>query len=204
MKLNKILFVLMFPFLAEFAVSCCSCIDTVTGRYTNKAISIDNIDNSGTKPLVTAASAISKKAYGIRVKLDREKTACVTPSPSLFVSSAYAFSCDCPPALELSAKDSITKIQIFTINEFDANHAANSDISTYFKIFEQGFYSNNTISEFLIGNNRKLNNNSELISTPDFLLMTPPSINKTHSFKIVITLSDGRSFEEITNSVDLI
>jgi hypothetical protein len=43
MKLNKILIILFFPLMAEVVVSCCDCLKTITGRYTNKNILVNNI-----------------------------------------------------------------------------------------------------------------------------------------------------------------
>lgn len=202
MRINKILFVLLFPLIAEVVISCCDCIDPLIGHYTNKTIVVKNIDNSGSEPMTTTANSVPKEAFGIRTQLNREKTACLSPSKSLFVQTAYATSCDCPPPNQLLARDSVTTIQIFTLNDFDTNHPANSDVSDYFKVFKGSSFS--TIADFIKKYNTILYSDSELELTFDVLLMTPPSLNKSHYFKIKITLSDGRTLEGITTSIDLI
>jgi hypothetical protein len=202
MKINKILFLLLFPLIAEVVVSCCDCIDPLIGHYTNKTIVVNNIDNSGSEPMTATANSVPKEAFGIRTKLNREKTACLSPSKSFFIQAAYATSCDCPPPNQLLAKDSVTAIQIFTLNDFDTNHPANSDVSDYFKIFKGSSFS--TITDFIKKYNTILYSESELELSFDALLMTPPSLNQSHYFKIKITLSDGRTLEGITTSIDLI
>lgn len=204
MKLNKIFIILLFPFITEIAVSCCDCPDTIFGRYTNKEILVTNIDNSGSKIMTTTANAVYKEAFGIRITLNRERTACLIPRHSIFIQTAYATKCVCPPEIELLAKDSVTTIQIFTVNDFNADHSENSDISDYFKVFNQQSFSFSTISDFLRENNTTLDHESMLEATFDLLLMTPPNLNKNHSFKIVMTLSDGRVLQEITTPIDLI
>lgn len=202
MKINKILFLLLFPFIAEVAVSCCDCIDPLIGHYTNKTILVNNIDNSGSEPITATANSVPKEAFGIRTKLNREKIACLSPSKSFLIQTAYATSCGCPPPNQLLAKDSVTTIQIFTLNDFDTNHPANSDISDYFKIFKGTSF--NTITDFINMYNTILYSENELQLSFDALLMTPPSLNQSHNFKIKITLSDGRTLEGITTLIDLI
>jgi hypothetical protein len=203
MKLNKIFIIILFPLIAEVAVSCCDCLTTTSGRYTHKNILVHNIDNSGSEIKATTANSVYKEAFGIRIKLNREKTACFIPRHSIFIQTAYATSCDCPPEIEFLAKDSVTTIKIFTLNDFDAKHSANSDISDYFKVFDQQHFSFSTISGFLKKDNTTLFNERELEATLNLLLMTPPSLNKNHSFKIVINLSDGRILQGITTPIDL-
>lgn len=202
MRINKILFVLLFPLIAEVVISCCSCIDPLIGHYTNKAMIVKNVDNSGPEPLTTMANSVPKEAFGIRVQLTRERTACLSPSQSFFVQSAYATSCECPPPNQLLARDSVTTIQIFTLNDFDTNHPTNSDVSDYFKVFKGTAFS--TIADFVKKKNTVLYSDNELALDFDVLLMTPPSLNQSHNFKIKITLSDGRILEGVTPSIDLI
>jgi len=202
MRINKILVLILFPLIAEVVVSCCDCIDPFIGHYTNKTVEVKNIDNSGSEPITTTANSVPKEAFGIRTKLNREKTACLSPSNSIFIQTAYATSCDCPPPNQLLARDSVTAIQIFTLNDFDTNYPANSDVSEFFKVFKGSSFS--TISDFRKNYNTILYSESELDLTFDALLMTPPSLNQSHYFKIKITLSDGRVLEGITTSIDLI
>jgi hypothetical protein len=152
--------------------------------------------------MTTTANSVPKEAFGIRTQLNREKTACLSPSKSLFIQTTNATSCYCPPQNQLLARDSVIAIQIFTLNDFDTHHPANSDVSEYFKVFKRSSFS--SITDFLKKYNTILDRESELELTFDILLMTPPSLNQNHSFKIKVTLSDGRTLEGITTSIDLI
>lgn len=202
MKINKILIVLLFPLITEVVISCCNCLVPLIRYYTNKTVKIQNIDNSGSEPMITTANTVHKEAFGIRAQLNREKTACLSPFKSLFIQTAYANGCRCPPSNQFLARDSITAIQVFTLNDFDIMHASNSDISDYFKIFQS--FSLSTITDYIKKYDKVLYTDNELELKFDLLLMTPPTINKNHKFKIKITLSDGRILEGESTPIELI
>lgn len=197
---------------AQIVVACCDCLDTVLKNYSNLSITVDNLDNGGEKPVVTNSTTVPKNAYGIKVNFHREIVAFNKKALPTFFQSAYAFSCECPPPLEILAKDSIVTFKIFSVYDFDSNHSSNSDISEFFKIFNYDSYS--TINVYL---NSKINyghyysnsawtlyDESELKFEMTLLLMTPPKINTTNKFRIQITLSDGRVFEQETTDIDFI
>lgn len=202
MKTSRIVFILLFPLIAEVVVSCCECTEPFIGNYTNQTILVNNLDNSGSEPMLATTNSVPKAAFGIRINLSREKTACSNPPRSFFIQSAYARKCDCPPPHQLLAKDSVSAIQIFTLNDFDSNHPANSEVSEYFKIFKGTSFI--TIEEYVAKRRTTLYSDSELEESFDALLMTTPSFNESHQFKILISLSDGRTLEGITSSIDLI
>ena len=202
MKLTKIIIVLIVPIMAEVGISCCHCSDPLIGHYTNKTFSVTNLDNRGSEVMVATAASVPKEAYGIRMQLGREKTVSIIPPKSFFIQTAYATSCRCPPPIQLEARDSMTDIHVVTLNDFGANHPAGSDVSDLFKVFKR--YSFSTIPDFIRRYNTILVSDDELELTLDVLLMTPPDLNTSHSFKIIITLSDGRILQETTTPIDLI
>jgi hypothetical protein len=198
---KKITFLLLFPFIAHFIISCCDCVEPLIYHFTHKTITINNLDNAGSEPAVSTATSIIKAAYGIRIQVDREKTACTGPARSLFIESAYATKCNCPPEMRLMPKDSITAIKVFTLNDFDSNHLANAEISDYFRVYTP--HSFLAITTYLQASKNVLYNESDLGIKIDLLLMTTPAMNTQHKFKVQITLSDGRIFEPET-SIELI
>lgn len=189
--------------MAEVVISCCNCIEPVIQHYTNKTITLSNLDNSAKEPVLAVSDTVVKKAYGIRLQLIREKMACLEKRRSLFISSAYAFTkCSCPPAQEYRPKDSIVSIKIYTLQSFDNDHAAGSDLSAYFKVYKS--YAFSTLEQFVKTSPTVLFDDKQLEQTIDFLLMTAPAINIEHHFKVQLTLSDGRTLEGETSPVKLI
>lgn len=200
-KIKKIIFLLFFPFIAHVVISCCDCVEPLIYQFTHKTITINNLDNAGSEPVVSTATSVIKTAYGIRIQVNREKTACTEPVRSLFIQSAYATKCGCPPEKQLMPKDSITAIKVVTLNDFDNSHLANTEISDYFKVYTP--YSFVTIGKYLQDSKNVLYDESELGIKIDLLLMIVPTMNTQHKFKVQITLSDGRIFEPET-SIELI
>jgi hypothetical protein len=214
MRLKKVIAVLFIPTAIQIAIACCDCIVPALKNYSNKSMTVDNLDNSGEKPTVTSSSSVSKKAYGIQVNFHREIVAYDQNPLPIFFQTAYALTCDCPPPLEILARDSIVTLRIFSVYDFDSNHPVNSDISEYFKIFENNSFI--TINEYVkfrkeytyrYGNSKSgwtLYDESELESQITLLLMTAPKININNKFKVQIILSDGRMFEQETTEIDFI
>ena len=201
--MKKVVFLLLFPLLAEVVVSCCNCVEPVIQRYTNKTISVTNLNNSGAAPESTNADTVVKRAFGIRVLLERERLACLEKKmPSLFMQSAYAFSCGCEPALQYLPKDSIESISIYTLNEFDNSHAAGADVSDYFKVY--GDYHFRTIENYVKNTSPTLFNDQDLKPQIDFLLMTAPAVSGEHRFRVQIKLSDGRILQSESSPIKLV
>lgn len=200
--MKKVIFLLLFPLVAEVVVSCCNCVEPVIQRYTNKTISTSNLNNSGAAPEPTNADTVAKRAFGIRVLLEREKLACLQKKPSLFIQSAYAFKCACEPALQYLPKDSIESIHIYTVNGFDNSHAAGADVSDYFKVYSDFHF--RSIDNYVKNTSPTLFNDQELKPRIDFLLMTPPAITGEHRFRIQIRLSDGRILQSESSTIKLV
>jgi len=202
MKKRKIIFILLFPLVAEVVISCCDCLKPVIHNYSNKTISLNNIDNSGSEPIISSAETILKTAYGIRVQISREKIVFASRSGSVFIQSACAQDCFCPPEIQFLPQDSVISIRIFAVNDFDLNHLANADISDNFKVYKP--HSFTSIKDYLKNSNLVLYDDSSLDIIFDLLLMTAPASSDKQKFKVQITLSDGRVLEKETSEIKLI
>lgn len=203
MKRNKIIIILLLPFLIEIVAACCDCVGTANFNYSNCSLSIENIDNSGPEPVITQDINIAKDIYGIQIIINRNENICkVNRYQPIFFQSAYAYSgCQCPPEEEYVALDSIVSIAIKTANDFDAEHLENTDISEYFYVY-QGFEFS-TIEEFITNSRTTLYNFENPDNTFNLLMITPPSIGAEHQFMVTVELSDGRTFEAQTEILNL-
>lgn len=202
MKIYKIVVVLLLPLLADIVVACCDCLDSMSFNYKNCNLTLKNLDNTGRNPSETISNTIKKTAYGIRLRLEAKEDVCEKSRNYLFLPSAYALSCDCPPELEYLPLDSILALKIITVNDFDTTHAANADVSDYFRIYESYYFS--TLTEYLNKDAPIYYNEQERAIQLDFLLMNSPTTGTEHQFKIEIDLSDGRKLVQHTPSVTLI
>lgn len=212
MKIKKTVLVLLLPIFAQVLVSCwCNCNEPKYGTYTNKGFyEVKNLENAEFLNTTTMES-IPKTAFGLRIEMQRDIVSQRQSPKTEILPSAYAMSpCECPYN-KLTAKDSVTTVNIFTVNDFDDKHLAGSDVSDYFRYVNRN--SSNgvikkyaTLTEFVKEEptaifNADFYKNTKII---DFLMMETPKLGTKHNFRIKIAFSDGRVVEATSLPINLI
>jgi hypothetical protein len=201
-KYKVLLILLALPLLDVF-YACCNCNDNVEEKfYINSGFSLKNIDNSGEEPLESASENINKQAYGIRLHVNRQSLSFIKTEKyqPLFSQGAYAFSCDCLPDVTYDHTEKVESIKIITLNDFNADKLANSDITEYFKTHK--LYKD--VSELIKSLNYDFEYKLKGTEYFDLLLMVPPAeANVQHQFKVVITFENKQPIELLT-TVNLI
>ena len=211
-----VLFFLLVPIASALFYSCrCPNIERQYRVFSHKTLSLRNLDNSGREAVESDALQLNKNAFGIRLVLEREVISTSTTPPSrgkqansVFIQSAYAFSWNCLPPFTYSANDKIESMKIFSINDFDNQRPANSDITDLFRVTRSFF----TIENFVANHIRyeyPADSESDFDRwirelRIDLLLMTPPTANNKHQFEIQVALSDGRVLKQQTTEIELI
>lgn len=199
MKRKYIVFLIIFglPLLDVF-YACCNCSDdTIEKYYVNSGLSLINLDNSGKQPLEVNSGNINKNAYGIRLKVNREALSfnLKTQNQFLFTSSAYAFSCDCPPTVTYDPKYKVEYIKIVTLQNFSNEKPANSDVTEYFKTPKLYLDVNEIVGKLNDDFWDKLKEQESI----DLLLMVPPSqVATEHQFKMIISFENKPNVELVT------
>ena len=202
-----ILFFLLVP-IANLLFYSCRCDAEQFINYSHQALFLKNLDNSGEKAVESESLQFNKNAYGIRLHLQiEEKTAiaCATQINSFFVQSANATTVEpCPYVYQ--AIDSVVSIQVFTINDFDNPHTANSEITEYFKVAQTYLSVENYVTNLTHTQVHRDNGWFAYygIIEIDLMLMTTPTANNSHQFKVRVELSDGRVFDEQTTEIELL
>ena len=210
-----VLFFLLVPIASALFYSCrCPDIEIQYRYFSHKTLFLRNLDNSGARPVESESLQLNKNAFGIRLVLEREVVYSTTTPPlnrrkqanSILIQSAYALSFWCP-AFFYSAKDKVESIKIFTMNDFDNQRLANSDITDLFRVAR----SFSTIENFVANIQYSFDSESESIFerwirelSVDLLLMTPPTASNKHQFEIQVALSDGRVLKSQTTEIELI
>lgn len=205
-RISRIVLILSVPLIVKLLISCCDCIDTTFYDYSNCGLVINNLDNSGASPVITLETAIPKNAYGIRISINRSIGTCeVKRNNSLFIQSAYAIHCECPPLFQYNPFDSIASVTIRTINDFDSAHSGGSDVSKLFYVFKRNEFIK--LSEYVKNLSSILYDEKNPVFDPvfefDLLLMSPPAIGNQHEFEVTIELSDSRIFNAQTGIIEL-
>lgn len=204
MIVKKALLLLFLPVMVNMIVACCNCLDSVVLLYTYKEFSVSNLDNSGAQPREITTGAVPKAAYGLRMQIAAEEVVRLDNPVSLFGQAAYAryTKCRCGGDTYYHPRDTITSINVITLNNFNSSHPAGADVSAYFKILES--YSLSTISEYLKKAQDNLFNDGlydkKLL---DLLLMTAPDAAGAYKFRVQVVVSDGRILEQDTPTIDL-
>ena len=178
-------------------------------QNTYKSLLLKNLDNNGVQATETESLILNKNAFGIRLYLSREENVIANGKQinSFFIQSAYAISRMCPPEYIYSPIDSIISIRVFTLNNFDDQHPENSDITDYFKVAQSYSAVKEHIAKMRFTYKHGYGYNSKPFEKElkiDLMLMTAPTTNNPYQFKIQVTLSDRRIFEQKTTEIQLI
>jgi hypothetical protein len=201
-RINKILIILILPLMVEIVISCCDCPETTILNYTNCSLFVTNLDNSGESPIISQSDSISKNAYGIKLSIIRNENTCeLKKRNSIFIQSAYAYDCFCPPEIEYMPLDSIVSISITTTHDFDSEHLEYSDVSEYFYVFEYNEFT--SIADYISSIETSIPDYFESTYEFDLLLMTPPTLGTEHQFEVNVELSDGRILSTQTEKIVL-
>lgn len=132
----KILLLLLALPLLDVMYACCNCNVLLEEKFfVNSGFSIKNIDNSGVEPILSDAQSINKNAFGLRFNVNRQIISSIKNETyqTLFSQGAYAFSCDCGPDVTYDPVDKVESIKIITLNNFNSEKPANSDVTEYFR-----------------------------------------------------------------------
>jgi hypothetical protein len=192
MRAFKILIILLVTFIASIASECCNCPEIRYYEYSFTLFAINNVDNSGENPVDVVDQPVNRNAYGIQLRFACQEKEIVSCLPAVsFIQSAQAVCCFCDDH-HYTAKDSVVALKIFTGNDFDDSHPANTDISACFSVYSYDKYV--PVNSYPFDSIHPCGYNDNIWIT--CLLMTPPIAPGEYSFRVEVLLSDGREFIE--------
>ncbi len=195
---QKLVIIYGVIFCSRLFSSCCNCEAPRELRYTDNAIIINNIDNSGREPILVRTEDLIKTAYGIQLQILSIE---VARQNSWGFATANAYSCGCRPSIIYNPRDSITAINIISLMPFDAL-AAGSDVTNHF--MANNYSGFNTVSNYVIGSTPEINYSLDHARTTNLMLMQPPVSSGAYQFEVRVYLSDGRVLSQRTNPINLI
>ena len=133
---QKVILLLIFPFALEMLIGCCPCHPSIESDYSNCSLEVLPLDNAGDLPAVVSSDSIKKEAFGLQLVLSRMEMECAYATQYLFINSASAITCDCPPTVIYEPLELIESCQIITLSNFN-DYPAGSDIGHLF--YHYGF-----------------------------------------------------------------
>ncbi|WP_421939695.1 DUF5034 domain-containing protein [Pedobacter sp.] len=198
--IKKIIFLLGIAMMSQLMVACidCNCPKPQNIYFTNNGLALKNMDRSLPSPMLSSAGTIAAANYGIHIQvLNEQLTAQNRRVKWSLMQAAYACSCE---GNYFISKESISAIQIFSNNDFDSSHPKGTDLSLYFKV--NHFSGMISVTEY-IKTLKDLNYSNDPSIFTYIFLQNAPGSNKKHKFRIVFSLSDGRSLLAETTEVEL-
>jgi hypothetical protein len=189
--IKKSLIIVVFINSISIIQSCC----TEEYRYEWTGFEIAVIDNSGEFPELTNNKQVDKNAFGFRITfLDTVYLA----QAFKLINACYATSC----AEEYTRIHNLSSVKIKTIFDYSQKYAMNSDVSELFRARETG---NNRTKYISIGQMiSKLNESSRdyrVLNDFDLYLIDTASFSREQQFEIVLSLSDGTSLQNRSDTL---
>lgn len=190
---------MVVAFAGRLFFSCCDC-GSGDGE-SNRPASVDEmsvlmLNNSGKDPIEVESGTIPKAAFGIKMILHVAQFANFTNNRSgSFFTAAYACSCDNPYRLD----DEIMSIKITTINDFNSEYAAESEVSELFKVLRNEHYF--TLDEYITKPLLGYDQYPAQFESYLYLLVAPES--GVHQFRIDLEFESGLALSALTNEVTL-
>ncbi|MFK7758267.1 MAG: DUF5034 domain-containing protein [Flavobacteriales bacterium] len=200
---NRIILLLLLPFLAEVFISCCDCEDPVEITYSHCALATRLLDLSSGEPVVEEAPEfIVANSFGIEVTLERSEEVCLWNSNkfSLF-TEASALTCDCQD-FDTTPRETVTDLRVITLTDFNEDFTFGDDVSPLF--LERKF--NGTTLGLITATDEIIYDYSFTQYEDyvmDLVLTQAPELQGDYQFRVEVELSDGRVLEVITPIVFL-
>ena len=186
--LKKTLTILLIINSVPIIQSCC----TDEYQYEWTGFNIGVIDNSGEFSVLTNDPKVNKRALGFRITF--RDTVYLAQAFKL-MNESYATSC----GQEYTRTHNLSAVKIKTLSDYSQEYAMNADVSELFMAREAG---NNRTKYLSIGEMiLKVNDTSRnyrIANDFDLYLMDTTSISGQQQFEIVLSLSDGTSYANMT------
>ena len=187
---RRVLLLFLLAFMAELAISCCDCPELTILDYNSCSLTVQNLDNEGRLPRTSIARSINKNAFGLELAILQSEFICKSQRPSLFLNSAWAISCECEPAVQYLPLQEIEDVQIISLNDFNPDHPAGSDITSLFRVYDRFEFYN--VKTYLLSLQTIRFDFLDPEEKLQLLLIDPPSDTNEQQFEITLSLSDGR------------
>lgn len=202
MKITRVAIVLFIPLLFEVVLSCRECPEAYEQRYGLESLFIQNLDNSGELPVESATGIIPKAAYAVGINFRLLRLANLNKVKLAILPQAHAMRCASCFDTIWYARDTIRTIKLTTVNYFDKNHPAGSDVTGLFKGLSYKTYI--PVDKAIINTETSRVYKFEDSRTRlDLYLMSPPENVGLYRFKIDVILSNNGIISVMSPDVEL-
>lgn len=154
-------------------------------------------ENNSLNYEITDSLIFAPLSYGIKIHLDQKDIISQTKFNFSLIQSVNAFT---KVKDKYVLKDKVTAIQIKTLNDFDDNHLADSDITTYFNTLENGEL---ITLESKLDVSDGLSENASYDFQLDIFLVQNSTFNNKQQFEIIIKFDSGKTLSQHTDLIEI-
>jgi hypothetical protein len=168
-------------------ISCYSCTHHGNFLYETDSMYLGNADSGGEKITDEGIDSVSGKRYAVKMVLHNKVTDYEGKNKDVNESN-------------YRRKYYLTELKIYTLQNYNQSHPANSDISEYFIYSKGSKYTVNYMVEKdgLSYPQSRPNPEEEFEDSYYFRMMAPPDSTGYYSFKIRLQFADESSFTDTT------
>ncbi len=198
--------VLVFPILIAIIIMTeVGCSDADTHYFEWNNISLDKLEiyyeNEWLRYRQSDKLTFAPLTFGTRIGFDYQMIAELKNINISLIQPLYALT---KQTDEYILKDKILSISVKTINDFDSEHLAGSDISDYFKTLLAGdFIPINSKLNGTNGINESRISEDSLNEEYDIYLRESPTIGNSHQFEIMIEFESGKILTKMTDEIEI-
>ncbi len=178
----------------------CNC-SPITGSYFDiKGMEMSNyrkIDENSVKRMLENEAVPYSEYEGLSVEYQVDyisHRSHAQPSFSM-INSAYACSC-VYDGYAGSKNEKLTNISVITLNDFDENHKANDTINDLIIVKGYYFQENEYLQDYLIKDTTNIK-----FQGIQLLVDRKPTLNENYKVKVVVELSTGEIYQDVSESI---
>jgi hypothetical protein len=160
----------------------CGCDEIITYCHSAKSLSLKSFDNGGTEPVPTKDGQVMAKALLFKLDVEESIEVCANKMNNPFSMAAYAFKKpDCTPD---EYTDTLSRINVYSDKDFNADYLAGKDLSKMFKMTNAG--------------------NGPFTETKEIYLLKEPADTGTHIFTVEVLFINGKRLEVQSDPIKLL
>lgn len=199
--LRKSALIGVFYYLLLLINACSHCPPSKTLRYNVTGVSISNVvfdfeNDSIYYTLPTLADSALLNEFGIRIIPVTKELA--FNLPSIFLCNSVMAKCAGDYHISI---DTIEKITVKTLKDFDGSHLAGADVTSYFNYFTTEIINSKSILKKIPVGESLINNSND--GWRSILLVKKPELDFEAQFELSLFLTNGTVFKDTTASIFL-
>lgn len=178
----------------------CNC-GPITGSYFDikgmESANYRNIDENSVRRMLENETVPYSEYAGLWIEYEVDYISQRRSKPSSFsmINSAYACSC-LYDGYAGSKNEKLANISVITLNDFDETHRANDTINDLIVVKGYYFQEDEYLQNYLVNDTTNI-----LFPGIQLLVDRKPTLNENYKVKVVVELSTGEVYQNVSESI---